>query len=97
MAISGEPIAVEILRVRSQQIADALLANASDRIAPVSGLAELTVGALRVEETLEAVARVWVAVCGVVVVPVVAAVAGDAGAARDFRVTVVVVGANGAT
>jgi len=55
------------------------------------------VGTLGIEEALEALAGVGVAVSGVVVVPVVAAVARNARPARNFRVAVVVVGADGAT
>jgi len=95
MAISGEPIAVEVLRVRAQEVADALLAHASNGVTPESGLAVLAVSALRVEEAFETVAGVGVTVGGVVVVPVVTTVAWDARAAGDFRISVIVIRAYG--
>ena len=97
MAVAGEAIAVEVLGIGAKDVADALLANAADGVAPESSLAVLAVGALGVEETFEALARVGVAVAGVVVVPVVATVAGHARTAGDLGVSVVVVGTDGAT
>ena len=97
MAIPGEPVAVEVLGIGAQQIADALLAHATDGVAPEPCLAELAVSAFRVEETFETLAGVRVAVAGVVIVPVVAAVARNARPARNFRIAVIVVRADGAT
>ena len=93
--ISGESITIEMFRVRSQNIADALGANATDGVAPVAGFAELTVGPLRVEKTFEAGARIWVTVTGVVKAPVVAAVARDARTAGNFGISVIVVSTHG--
>ena len=97
MTISCESIAVEILRIGAQQVADAVLAHAANCVAPKSGFAKLAVSSLGVKETLETLAGVRVAVSGVVVVPVVAAVARHARTAGNFRISVVVVGADGAT
>ena len=97
MAVAGEAVAVEVLGIGAKDVADALFANAADGVAPESSLAVLAVGALGVEETFEALARVGVAVAGVVVVPVVATVAGHARPAGDLGVSVVVVGTDGAT
>ena len=97
MAIAGEAIAVEVLRVRAQEVADAVLAHATHGVAPESSLAVLAVSSLGVEEAFEAVSGVGVAVSGVVVVPVVTAVAGDAGATGNFRISMIVVRAYGTT
>jgi len=97
MAVPSESVAVKVLRVRSQDVTDTLFAHASDSVAPESGLAVLAVSALRVEETLETAAGVGIAVAGVVVVPVVTAVAWDAGAAGNFRISVKIVSTHGAT
>ena len=84
-----------MFRVRSKEVTDALRANAIHGVAPVSGLAELTVRALRVEKTFEAGAGIRVTVAGVVVVPVVAAVARDARTAGNFRISVIVIRTHG--
>ena len=97
MAIAGESIAVEVLWVRAQEVADAVLTHATHGVAPESGLAVLAVSSLGVEEAFEAIAGVGVAVSGVVIVPVVTAVAGDAGAAGNFRISVIVVSTHGTT
>ena len=93
--ISGESITIEMFRVRSQNIADALGANAADGVAPEAGFAELAVGPLRVEKTFEAGAGIWVTVTSVVKTPVVATVAGDARTAGNFWISVIVVSAHG--
>ena len=88
-----EAVAVKVIGVGAEDVAHALLAASVDGVAEEAGLAELAAVADGVEEALEALAGVRVAVAGVLVVPVVAAVAGHAAAAGDFGVAVVVVGA----
>lgn len=97
VAVSGEAIAVEVLRIRAEDVTNAFLANTPDSVTPESGFTVFAMGALRVEEALETVAGVWVAVSCVVVVPVVATVARNAGASRYFRIAVVVVCADRTT
>ena len=76
--IAGEPVAVGVLLVGTEDIALALVTGLCHSVAKVPGLAVLAIVALRVEDALEALASAGIAVAGVLLVPVVAAVALDA-------------------
>ena len=79
------------MRVSSQDITGALTALAADRVSKVSLHAPLTLEALGVEQTLEALPGVRVAVPLGRAVPVVGAVTRLAHAPRQLRVTMEVV------
>ena len=76
--VAGEPVAVGVLFVGSEDVALALAAGLRHGVAKVPGLAVLAVVALRVEDALEALASAGVAIACVLFVPIVAAVALDA-------------------
>lgn len=97
MAVACKPVAVGLLGIRAQDVTLAVDAHPVNGISVESVQAELAVVALGVEETLEALSGVWVAVSGVLKIPIVGAVAADAGAAWNLGVAMEVVGADGAT
>ena len=71
VAVARETVAVETLRIRSQNVARTFLANVVDGISVETGLAKLTVEAFGVEQTFFTFAGMRVAVSGFLNVPVV--------------------------